>query len=349
MSSGNGVPAARRRGASLRPRRASRVIAVSGADSFLGRNVVGLLEEDPTVDRVVLIDVQRPPTAGAKSRFYDVDLTLPSIESRLTEILHAEQVDTFVHLAFLSNPTPATAWAHELESVGTMHLLNACREHGLKKLVMRSTTLVYGPHKTNPNFLTEDHPARGLRGCGFARDKVDAEAQVVEFARTMPGCTVTVLRLAPVLGPTVHNYVSRWLSRRLVPTAMGFDPLVQLLHEADAVAALKTAIDRDAPGVLNIVGDGVLPISTLIKLAGRMALPVPSGVLRRVTAMLWLAQVGEVPPAFVDGLRYLCVADGERARREMQFRPAYSSRDAVLDFEGALRLREAKLLQEASS
>jgi UDP-glucose 4-epimerase len=50
---------------------------------------------------------------------------------------------------------------------------------------------------------------------------------------------VTVLRLAPILGPTVNNYLTRYLGRRVVPTLMGFDPLMQFLHEVDALAAFK--------------------------------------------------------------------------------------------------------------
>jgi UDP-glucose 4-epimerase len=62
-----------------------------------------------------------------------------------------------------------------------------------------------------------------------------------------------------------------------------------------------------------------------------------------------VAQLSEAPPAFVAALRYLCVADIELARRSLGFVPAYTSRDAVLDFEGALRLREARLLQRTTS
>jgi hypothetical protein len=57
----------------------------------------------------------------------------------------------------------------------------------------------------------------------------------------------------------------------------------------------------------------------------------------------------EAPPAFVAMLRYLCVADGARARDALGFVAAYTSRDAVLDFESALRLREARLLHESPS
>lgn len=328
----------------MRPPR--RTVALTGADSFLGRNLIGLLEEDERYSSIVALDVRRPRTAGRKTRFYQVDLTQPSVEARLSEILVAESVDCIVHLAFLSSPTAAEAWAHELESVGTMHLLNACRQASPSKLILRSQTLLYGAHRTNPNHLTEAHPLRGLAGSRFLADKIEAELEVRRFSEATPGCTVTVLRLAPLLGPTVRGWVTRWLSRRLVPTALGFDPLVQFLHEMDAVAAFKLALDRDAPGVYNIVGEGVLPVSTVVKLAGRVAVPVPRRILRAATALLWMTNANEAPPHFVSFLRYLCVADGSAARHRLGFAPAFTTREAVLDFAGALRLREAKLMQE---
>ena len=57
----------------------------------------------------------------------------------------------------------------------------------------------------------------------------------------------------------------------------------------------------------------------------------------------------EAPPPFVTALRYLCVVDGNLAAERLGFRPRYSTQDAVLDFEGALRVREAKLLHEGAS
>jgi UDP-glucose 4-epimerase len=57
-----------------------------------------------------------------------------------------------------------------------------------------------------------------------------------------------------------------------------------------------------------------------------------------------MAGLNEAPSAFVDFLRHLCVADGSRARRELGFVAAFTTKEAVLDFGGALRLREARLL-----
>ncbi|HVH47014.1 MAG TPA: NAD-dependent epimerase/dehydratase family protein [Labilithrix sp.] len=319
---------------------------VTGAASFLGANLVGLLEEDPRVARIVAVDVKPPATAQRKTRFYEVDFTGASTEARLSEILSAERADTLVHLAFMSSPTHATAHAHELESVGTRHVLVAARHAGVRKVVMWSQTLLYGAKPSNPNFLTEKHPLRAPMTEPWFADKIEAEREVARFAERTPQAVVTVLRTAPILGPTVHNYLTRYLARRVVPIAMGFDPLVQFLHEVDAIAAFKLAIDRDHPGIYNIVGDGVLPLSTVIKLAGRLALPIPHPLARTMGAALWLAQIVEAPPSFMFYLRYLCVADGAKAKDTLSFRPAYTTREAVLDFTSAQRLRDVKLLHE---
>jgi UDP-glucose 4-epimerase len=308
--------------------------------------LIGLLEEDDRVRRIVSIDVEAPRTAGRKTRVYEVDLTQPSAEERVAEIFAAESVETLVHLAFLASPSQATAWAHELESVGTMHLLNACRRAQVRKLVMWSQTVLYGAHPTNPNFLSEKHALRARRAERFFADKIEAEVEALRFGRPGKGRVVTILRTATVLGPTVRNYLTRYLSHRIVPTVLGFDPLWQFVHEADAVAAFKIAVDRDVPGVFNVVGDGVLPLSTVVKLAGRAALPLPRAVMRSLSGALWVAQLSEAPPSFLDYLQYVCVADGELAQKVLGFAPVYTTREALIEYASAQHLRDVKLLSE---
>jgi UDP-glucose 4-epimerase len=329
-----------------RVRSGTRVVAVTGAAGFLGCNLIGSLEEDDRIARVVALDVSPASTAGRKTRLYDVDLTHPTAESRIAEIFTAERVDTIAHLAFLASPTHASAWAHELESVGTMHVTIAARHAQVRKFVLWSQTSLYGAHPSNPNFLTEKHPLRAPKSEPYFGDKIEAEEQARKLLLRSPSAIVTILRTAPILGPTVHNAVTRYLARRLVPTAMGYDPLVQFLHEVDAIAALHLAVLRDVRGTFNVVGDGVLPLSTVIKLAGRVAVPIPHPIAETIAALGWVAQLVDVPPAFLKYLRFVCVADGQRAREAMGFRPAYTSREALLDFISAQRLRDVKLLSE---
>lgn len=343
---GEGGAAVASRGSEALRKPGGRVITVTGAASFLGTNLVGLLEEDERVARIVAIDIKPPQTAQRKTRFYEVDFTQPTAEARLSEIFAAERTDTLVHLAFLASPSHGIAVAHELESVGTRHVLVAARHARLRKIVMWSQTALYGAQASNPNFLTEKHALRAPVTEPFFADKIEAEAEVARFAQKVPGAIVTVLRTAAILGPTINNYVTRYLSRKVVPTMMGFDPLVQFVHEVDAIAAFKLAIDRDHAGVFNIVADGVLPLSTVVKLAGRLAVPIPHPLAHTLGAALWLAHMSEAPPSFMHHLRFLCVADGAKAKEKMGFRPAYTTREAVLDFTSAQRLRDVKLLQE---
>jgi UDP-glucose 4-epimerase len=326
------------------PARDARVVAVTGTSSFVGQNLLGLLDDDPAIDRVVAIDV-KPPSTGKKTRFYEVDLTQPAAEARLAEILAAERVRTLVHLAFHTSPSHATAYAHELESIGTMHLLVAARQARVRKVVMGSLTLLYGAHPSNPNFIGEHQPLRAPKREPFFADKIEAEAELGRFAERSEAL-VTVLRTALILGPTVKSFLTRYLARRLVMTMMGFDPLLQFVHEIDVLAAFKLAVDRDLPGTFNVCGDGVLPLSTVIKLAGRVAFPVPHPLAEPINTVAWMAQLAPVPSTFLPYLRFLCVADGARARDVMGFRPAHTTREALTDFVSAQRLRDVKLLQE---
>ena len=52
----------------IKPPPRGRCIALTGACTFLGRNLVGVLEEDETVGRIIAIDVERPQTGGLKTR-----------------------------------------------------------------------------------------------------------------------------------------------------------------------------------------------------------------------------------------------------------------------------------------
>jgi UDP-glucose 4-epimerase len=325
------------------------VVAVTGAAGFLGSNLIGSLEEDERIARIVGIDSGAAPTAGRKTRSYDVDLTQPAAEARVAEILAAERVDAIAHLAFLPSPTHAAAWAHELESVGTMHVTVAARHAQVRKLVLWSLTWLYGAHPSNPNFLTEKHALRAPSSEPYFADKLEAEEQARRLMQRSPGTVVTILRTAPILGPTVQNALTKYLSRRLVPTMMGYDPLVQFVHEVDAIAALHLAVLRDVPGTFNIVGDGVVPLSTVIRLAGRIAVPIPHPFAETLTAIGWVAQLVEAPPTFLKYLRFLCVADGQKARDRLGFAPAYTSREALLDFVNAQRLRDVKLLTETAA
>ena len=147
----------------------------------------------------------------------------------------------------------------------------------------------------------------------------------------------------------MRNYVSRYLAAPARAHHDGLRPARAIPPRGRRDGAFKLAIFRDVPGTFNIVGDGVLPLSTVIKLAGRAAVPIPHPIAAPVVSALWVAQFSEAPPGFLDYLQYFCIADGEKAAREMGFQPAYTTREALIDFTSAQRLRDAKLLNESTA
>lgn len=308
------------------------VVAVTGSAGFLGRRLVQRLVSDRRVAQVLALDVHEAEDRPRHERLLHrhLDLTRPTADQDLLTLLRNHEADVLVHLAFLSEPSRQPDFAHELEAIGTLHVLNACAEHRIHKVVMASTTAVYGPAPSNPNFLREGHPLAGLAKSRFVTDRVEAERQLARYKRENPETVCTSLRFAPIVGPTAKNWVTRYLSGIMPLRVLGFDPLVQFVHETDCVDALVTATLRDHDGAFNIVGDGVLPLSKAVRLCGGRTLPVPGTLARAWTKALWSAQIVDMPATFVDFVQYLCVADGTRAREEMGFLPRYSSREALL-------------------
>jgi UDP-glucose 4-epimerase len=311
-----------------------KVVAVTGACGFIGGELIRRLERDPTVAKILAIDLRQPQQPLGKTRFCKTDLTAPAADADLAALARAERVDTLVHAAFLSSPTHASSWAHELESIGTMHVLSAAAACQLRKLVVWSQTLVYGAHPANPNFLSEEHELRGHPRSRYVRDKVEVERQVRRFRAEHPDAIVTVLRTAATIGPTVLNFATRFFRRPVAPRLMGFDPLVQVVHEADVIDAFALAVDGDHPGEFNIVAPGVLPYSTVLARMGKIPLPMPHFIAYPASKALWMTQVFDSPPNFLDYLRYLCVADGAKATAELGFAPRYDIRAAIDDFLG---------------
>jgi UDP-glucose 4-epimerase len=319
-------------------------IVLTGAASFLGQNLLKILEADRRFPRVVAVDLYKPNFPLKKTRFYKFDLTQPTADAELAQILVNEQCDTFLHLALLSNPSHSSSYAHELEAIGSMFIVSACEEAKVRKLILGSTTMVYGATARNPNYLTEEMPLGGGKA-RFIRDKVEAEKEFAGFAKRNPQSVTTILRPAMILGPTIRNFWTHYFGRPVVPTIMGYDPLMQCVHETDVLDAYMKVIREDHPGAWNIVAPGVMPLSTILGISGKVQLPLPGPLFRPLAKGAWATGVMEMPPNMLDYLRFLWVADGEKAEKKMGFVPRHTTRETLQSFMGMQRLRAIHLVE----
>jgi UDP-glucose 4-epimerase len=307
-------------------------VAVTGTSSFLGARILRRLAEVRGGDEVVAIDIAAPPAALRGVRHALVDLTLPAADQRLLDVLRREEVETVVHAAFFGEPRRDVAYAHELESIGTLNLVAAAAAAGVRQLVLRSFTAVYGAHGQNPSFLTEDSKPRAESGLYWVRDKQEAEQHALAYAKRYPKLSVTLLRFAPLLGPGVHSFYARYFSHRVVSLLLGYDPLVQLLHPEDALDGLDAALAARKGGIFNVVPRDTITLRTAVHLADKLVVSVPHPLAYAAAELAWSAGVGAAPAGFVDYARYSFVADGEKARRELGFEARRGSREALFDY-----------------
>lgn len=318
-----------------------RTTAVTGLHTFLGREAVRRLCD--AGHDVIGIDISRPDDLPEAVRFFKVDLTLPTSDAMLADIFRSQNVGRLIHLALPDSPKRNASHAHELHVIGTLHLLHASAAQKIESVIVRSSTMVYGANALNPNYLGEQAPLRGAPGYRWIQDMVEVEHLLNRYRQKHSGTRVVSLRMAPVLGPTIRNALTRITERPGIITLLGYDPLWQLLHEEDAVSALMTAVESGAGGAFNIVGRGVLPLSSLIYLAGRLNMPVPHPLAYPLVAGLWAAGLSPVPAEHLNYIRFLWLGDGERAERELGFAATYDIRATMEQFAGTLRLRDVRL------
>jgi UDP-glucose 4-epimerase len=134
--------------------------------------------------------------------------------------------------------------------------------------------------------------------------------------------------------------MARFLRHPRAPSLLGFDPMMQVIHEHDVVEALAHAVARDRPGIYNIAAEGVLPLSKIRRLVGKPSLPVFHkfaywGVrLQQLTGL----ELGGFLPLDPDYIRYPWVGDLGRMRQDLGFVPSYTAEETLQEFARALRL-----------
>ncbi|MDP3502854.1 MAG: NAD-dependent epimerase/dehydratase family protein [Myxococcales bacterium] len=309
--------------------RTHRRVGVTGAASDLGRVLLPRLLEDPRVTEIVVFDVTRPVDLPERVRFVRLDLLRPGAEGDLERALFEARLDALYHLAFVNSRVHRASFAHELEVIGTLHLLAAAGAVKVPRLIVPSLTVLYGARAQNPAYATETQPLQTVPGIRFVSDRFEVERQLAEFVDRFPEVEVLVLRFAPIVGPSSNNPFTRLVRARVVPTVMGFDPLWQVVHEDDAGRALHLALHTRARGIFNIVGEGVAPVSSLLRAAGTTTLPMAGPLLRSAVTALEAVGLPASPWALMDFFRYSWLADGRRAARDLHFLPHLPVHEAM--------------------
>jgi UDP-glucose 4-epimerase len=206
----------------------------------------------------------------------------------------------------------------------------------VRRFVLKSTSAVYGASSRDPAVFTEAMQARRVPAGGFAKDSLDIEGYVRSFSRRRPDVGVAALRFTNFIGPRIDSLLTSFLRMPVVPTALGYDARVQLLHEDDALAVLTRATTGDFAGTVNVGGEGTLLLSQVIRRLGRLQVPLPSSTLGSLGRLTRRFGFVDYSPEQMRFLNFGRVVDTTVLREEFGYVPRYTTAQALADYAAAV-------------
>jgi nucleoside-diphosphate-sugar epimerase len=228
---------------------------------------------------------------------------------------------------------------------GTRNIIACCRQHGLK-LVHISSSAIYGlPDDVPITASTPYHPIEV-----YGRSKLAAEQEVWEFMEG--GGRATCIRPRTTVGGEqrlgIFQILFEWISegRNIFIIGDGSN-LFQFVHISDLVDAIIKAALSERNGLYNIGADryGTLreDLEALLAHAGTGSRirSIPFSVAQPLLFLADIARLSPLAPWHYLTYHKPFVFDITRAREELNWRPVYSNREALIaSYDWYLRHRQ---------
>ena len=294
-------------------------ILVTGAAGSLARIVTEMLAPQ---DEIVGADVRPlPPGRPFEGEFYCVRYT----QRRMAEVFRRHKPEVVVHLGRIrGTESLSTSYRYNQNVLGTRNLFDLALKHGARRVVVLSTFHVYGAHQHNHVGLTEDAPLRASQIFPQLADAVELDHTATSYLWRYRRVETLVLRPANIVGPSLNNMISRLLRAKAVPRLLGYDPMLQFLHERDCARAICLAVNSKRWGVYNVAGEGAVPWSKAIKLADAVPMPIPHFLAYPMVGSLAALRL-IFPKHMMDYFRYPTVISDDLFREDFGYRPQYDS------------------------
>jgi UDP-glucose 4-epimerase len=301
-------------------------VLVTGIAGQLGRLVAHRLLG--AGHEVVGIDVRSWGDAPDPVTLYQVDIRKRAAE----DVFRRHRPDAAIHLATVTHLTEQSEERYRINLHGTRAVFEACGAYGARAAVFVGRHTIYGASADSPLYHREDDPPMAVSTFPELADLVAADLYASTALWRLPELRTVVLRICYTLGPTRAGTLATFLRGPRVPRILGFDPLFQFIHERDAAAAICLALEREVRGVFNVAGPPPLPLSVLIRRAGRSVVPVPEPLFRFALGRFGLPTL---PPGALQHIKYPVVVDAAAFREATGFAHAFDEEETLAAFRNA--------------
>jgi UDP-glucose 4-epimerase len=171
-------------------------ILVTGGAGFIGSNIVDKLinlgYETVVVDN---LSSGKKENLNPGARFYELDIISPEVkrvfeQEGITHVIHhAAQIDV---QQSIDNPL----FDINNNILGTVNILENCKDYGVKKIIYASSAAVYG----EPDYLPvdEEHPIKAMSSYGVSKHTPE---HYLRMYKQLYELDYTILRYANAYGP----------------------------------------------------------------------------------------------------------------------------------------------------
>ncbi len=275
-----------------------------------------------------VVGIDRRPWASVPE---GVELHAVDVRKRAAEeVFRKHKPDAVVHMATVSHlSSTRDDERYRINLGGTQAVFEHCQRYGVNHVVFVGRHTYYGAGADAPMYHREEEPPMSLGSYPELVDLVAADLFASTALWRAQGMTTSVLRFCYTLGAAREGTLATFLRGPRVPMILGFDPLFQFMHEDDVASAIALTLEQKPRGVFNVAGPPPLPLSMIVRAAGRKTLPVPEFVF---AAMLGRRGLPKLARGAIEHLKYPVIIDDKAFRDTTKFTAKYSAEDAIAAF-----------------
>lgn len=298
-----------------------RRIVVTEGGSPLGRRVIATLRSCPDVEQVRGIESSPDRRGQPGEEALDLVSFVPD-HRPLSDYLKKEDIDTVIQCGVGLDPA-------SVDVIGALCLAAAIGHAGspVRSWVIASSSSIY-PIDSHAPLLQRESQQLPRQDETLAASIAEAESYARDLALRMPHVNVAILRLQQLVGPGARGPLATLLGRPRVPSLIGFDPAIQLLHLDDAASAMVFAAIRELAGVYNVASAGLLHWHDALRATGHASLPFLPFGFAMAEPLLEALGLPFVPVALLDLMRFGHVVDTTKLERE-GWRPEHDQRSCL--------------------